>query len=44
MINYTDNQKIKPKTMRRFSTLSNSPKIGLLVHVIEIIVKVGSSI
>ncbi|HUU49310.1 MAG TPA: hypothetical protein VMW55_11095 [Nitrosopumilaceae archaeon] len=43
MTNYTDNQKIKPKTMKKISALTNSPKIGLLVSVIEMIVKAGSS-
>jgi len=43
MTNFTNNQKIKSKSIKKISALSNSPKISLLVQVIEIIVKMGSS-
>ncbi|MFB5614507.1 MAG: hypothetical protein ACE5RI_05340 [Candidatus Nitrosomaritimum yanchengensis] len=44
MTNYSDNEKPAKKSIERISNLSNSPKIGLMVQVLDIIVKVGSAI
>ncbi|MGD2105989.1 MAG: hypothetical protein PVH93_00110 [Nitrosopumilaceae archaeon] len=44
MTNYSAGDKSGKKSMQRIFNLSNSPKIGLMVQVLDIIVKVGSSI
>jgi len=44
MTNFSDAGRPGKKSIHRISNLSNSPKIGLMVQVLDIIVKVGSSI
>ena len=39
-----ENQKPGSRPMEKISAMSNSPKVGLLVHLLDIILKVGSSI
>jgi hypothetical protein len=43
MTNYSSEEKPVKRSMHKISNLSNSPKIGLMVQVLDIIVKVGSS-
>ena len=44
MTNYSEGEKPGKKSIQKISNLSNSPKIGLMVQVLDIIVKVGSAI
>lgn len=42
-MDYTEGERIPKKSIHKLSNISNSPKLGLMVQLIDIIVKVGSA-